>query len=164
VQTLRAQETLSYDSLHPLNEDSFNMFFPLPPKTLDGTTHMPHHQGVDFKYDSIKRELRVTFRFRCAPSFDPVVMAHVGNLPAPKEESSGSKDSNDNDDDLSAIDNIELEEGNHLGNDDYLLTIHHVLSSSTHAVINIIKSQDHNFAVGSERILTMDRAHELYRE
>jgi hypothetical protein len=98
--TLRSQKTLSYDSLHPSNEDSFNLFFPLPSETLDGTTHRPHHLGVNFKYDDIKRELGVTFHFHCTPPFDQVVLAYVSGLSGPKEESSGSKDSTDNMSDL----------------------------------------------------------------
>jgi hypothetical protein len=70
----------------------------------------------------------------------------------------------EDDNDVSVIDSITLEEGDHLGNDDYLLNIHHVLSSSTYVVVNVIESQDHNFAVGSERILSMARVYELYRQ
>jgi hypothetical protein len=96
------------------------------------------------------------------------VAAHVGDLPAPKDsdanESSGSKDSNDNLDNTSVIDNITLEEGNHLGNDDYLITRCRVLSGATHLVVNVIKSQDHNFTVGYKRIHLMARAFELYRQ
>jgi hypothetical protein len=169
--TLRARKTLSYDSLRPSNEDSFNLFYPLPAETLDGRTHRPRHPGVDFKYDSNKRELRVAFRFRRAPPFDPVVAAHVGALPAPPhtdDSSDGSEDSDNNEGDAmsvtSVIDNIALEEGDHLGNDDYLLTVRRILSGATHLVVNVVESQDHNFAVGTERILTMTRAHELYRQ
>jgi hypothetical protein len=128
---------------------------------LDGTSHRPRHPGVDFRYDTIKRELRVAFRFRRASPFDPVVVAYVGDLPAPEHD---SDDEDEDDDSSSAIDSITLEEGDHLGNDDYLLSVRRVLSSSTHVVVNVVESQDHNFAVGSERILTRARAHELYRQ
>jgi hypothetical protein len=159
--TLKARETFSYDSLRPSNEDSFNLFFPLPPVTLDGTSHRPRHPGVDFWYDTIKRELRVAFRFRRASPFDPVVVAYVGSLPAPDHD---TDDEDEDDDTSSVIGSITLEEGDHLGNDDYLLSVRRVLSSSTHVVVNVVESQDHNFAVGSERILTRARAHELYRQ
>jgi hypothetical protein len=79
---LSARETLSFNSLRPSNEDTFNLFSPLPNQTVDGTTHRPRNPGVDFKYDPIKRELRVAFRFRRAAPHDHAVLALVGNLPA----------------------------------------------------------------------------------
>jgi hypothetical protein len=149
------------------NYDSFNLFFPLPQVTQDGTTHQPRHAGVDSKFDPNKQELHAAFCFCHAPPFNPVVAAHVGVLPAPNEsngnESSGSSEINDGVD--ATTSHIALEEGDHLGNvDDYLLTVHLVLLGATHLVVNVVKSQDHNFTVGSKRILSMARAHELYRQ
>jgi hypothetical protein len=87
-------------------------------------------------------------------------MAYVGSLPAPDR----NNDNEDEDDGNAVIDSIKLEEGEHLGNDDYLISAHCVLSNSTHVVVNVIESQEHNFAVGSEMILTRARAHELCRK
>jgi hypothetical protein len=160
---LKARQTLSYDSIRPANDDSFNLFLPLPEVTLDGTTHRPRHPGVDFKFDPNKRELRVAFRFRRASPFDPVLAAYIGVLPAHEESDAGdSVGSTPSDDDAQSL--IDLAEGDHLGNDDYLLTVRRVLSGATHLVVNVVESQDHNFAVGSERILPMARAQELYRQ
>jgi hypothetical protein len=124
---------------------------------VDGTTHRPRNPGVDFKYDPIKRELRVAFRFRRAAPHDHAVLALVGNLPATGDDnSSGSDESHDH--------GLVLGEGDHLGNDDYLLTVRRVLSNSTHVVVDVVESQDFNFTVGSERILTMATALNLYRQ
>jgi hypothetical protein len=97
---------------------------PSPPVTLDGATHRPRHPGADFKFDSNKRELRVAFRFPRASPFDPVVAAHVGVLPAPEvsdDDESSDSDGSDVNDEEEAPSVINLEEGDHLGNDDYLL-------------------------------------------
>jgi hypothetical protein len=158
---LRARETLTFNSLRPSNEDTFNLFFPLPNQTLDGTTHRPRNPGVDFKYDPIKRELRVAFRFRRAAPHDPVVLALVGDLPATSNDES-SDESHDHE--RLVNDDLVIEEGDHLGNDDFLLTVRRVLSNSTHVVVDVVESQDFNFTVGSERILTMATARDLYRQ
>jgi hypothetical protein len=84
-------------------------------------------------------------------------------LPAHEESDAGdSVGSTPSDDDAQSL--IDLAEGDHLGNDDYLLTVRRVLSGATHLVVNVVESQDHNFAVGSERIPPMARAQELYRQ
>ena len=88
--------------------------------------------------------------------------AHVGVLPpAPHDSDADSSSSSDNSGDGAAI---SLEVGDHLGNDDYLLTVRRVLSGSTQLVVHVVKSQGHHFAVGMERIISMTRAHELYRQ
>jgi hypothetical protein len=122
---------------------------------LDGTTHRLRNPGVDFKYDPIKRELHVAFRFRRAAPHDPVVLALVGDLPATSDNES-SDESHENE--RLVNDNLRIEEGDHLGNDDYILTVSRVLSNLTHVVVDVVESQDFNFTVGSKRILTMATA------
>jgi hypothetical protein len=71
---LQGQQSLTHVATQSCHEDSFNLFFPLPINSLDGLTHRPRHRGVDFHFDPNKRELRVAFRFRRAPPFDPTVV------------------------------------------------------------------------------------------
>jgi hypothetical protein len=51
-----------------------------------------------------------------------------------------------------------------LGNDDYLLRVRRVLNLRTHVVVTVQESTHSDFVVGSERVLTMVEAVELYHE
>ena len=54
--------------------DTVNLFFPLPAESLDGTSHWPHHRGIDFMYDlSPKPEGRLSLCFRQSDLSDPMV-------------------------------------------------------------------------------------------
>jgi hypothetical protein len=162
---LRGQQSLSHVALRSSNEDSFNLFFPLPENSLDGLTHRPRHRGVDFHFDSNKRELRVAFRFRRASPFDTTVLEYMasqshgnGDDPDLEGSSDGMEDNDNNEPE------IVIKAGDHLGNDHYVLCVKRVLNRSTHVVVDVVESTDNNFVAGVERILTMEHALALYRE
>jgi hypothetical protein len=90
-------------------------------------------------------------------------LALVGDLPATSNDESAVSDESHAHERLVNGDLV-IEEGDHLGNDDYLLTVRRVLSNSTHVVVDVVESQDFNFTVGSERILMMATVHDLYRQ
>jgi hypothetical protein len=152
---LKGPQSLTHVATRSCHEDSFNLFFPLPIDSLDGLTHRPRHRGVDFHFDPNKRELRVAFRFRRAPPFDPTVLDCM--------VSGGDGVDSDNSDAADEPE-IEIKAGDHLGNDHCVLCVKRVLNRSTHVVVDVVESTDNNFVAGVERILTMDHALLLYRE
>ena len=162
---LRGQQSLLHIALRSSNEDSFNLFFPLPENSLDGFTHRPRHRGVDFHFDSNKRELRVAFRFRRASPFDTTVAEYMAaQSRANGEDPDSDESSNGTDDDENNEPEIVIKAGDHLGNDHYVLCVKRVLNRSTHVVVDVVESTDNDFVAGVERILTMEHALALYRQ
>jgi hypothetical protein len=159
VPKLRGQQSLSHIALRSSKEDSFNLFFPLPDNSLDGLSHRPRHRGVDFHFDSNRRELRVAFRFRRASPFDACVATYMANADDPDSDESRA-DTEDGEDGPEIV----LEVGDHLGNDHYVCSVKRVLNRSTHVVVDVVESSHSDFVVGVERILTMDHALALYRQ
>jgi hypothetical protein len=159
---LRGQESLSHIALRSSKEDSFNVFFPLPEISMDGLTHRPRHRGVDFHFDSNRRELRIAFRFRRASPYDTTVTDYMAmQSPATgadpdADESSASEEAPEPE--------IVIQVGDHLGNDHYVCCVKRVLNRSTHVVVDVVESTDTNFVVGVERMLTMEHALALYRQ
>jgi hypothetical protein len=48
--------------------------------------------------------------------------------------------------------------GDLIDSDDYLLQVHRILNQRTHVVVDVLESDNNNFVVGGERILTMAAA------
>lgn len=163
VPKLRGQQSIAHVALRSSKEDSFNLFFPLPENSLDGLTHRPRHRGVDFHFDSNRRELRVAFRFRRASPFDAIVANYMANSDDPDSDESSPADSTDEEDQEDGPE-IVLEVGDHLGNDHYVCSVKRVLNRSTHVVVDVVESTHCDFVVGVERILTMEHAVALYRQ
>jgi hypothetical protein len=158
VPKLRGQQGLAHIALRSSKEDSFNLFFPLPENSVAGSTHRPCHQGVDFHFNSNKRELRVAFHFQRASPLDPAVADYManGNQPNLDESSHDTEEEEEPE--------IVIKVGGHLGNDHFVCLVKRVLNRLTHVVVDVVESTDHNFVAGVERILTMEHALVLYRQ
>jgi hypothetical protein len=160
---LRGQQSLSHIALHSSKEDSFNLFFPLPENSLDGLTHRPRHRGVDFHFDSNRRELRVAFRFRRASPYDTTVTEYLASQSRANDLEESSSAGTEVVDDGGEPE-IAIKVGDHVGNDHYVCSVKRVLNGSTHVCVDVLESTDINFVAGAERILTMEHAIALYRQ
>lgn len=170
---LKARDDFGFTAQRATVGDTFNLFQPLADESVDGTTHRPKHCGIDFHFDEAKMKLKVSLRFRKAMPGDGYIQNLFGLAPAlniAPEDSDGTSS------DLSDDENKEeeMEEAPQqavvirlldlLGTDDYLLRVRRVLNHRTHVVVVVQESTHVDFVVGSERVLTMDEAVELYRE
>jgi hypothetical protein len=162
---LRAQDTSSFAVRWASNNDSFNLFYPLPQASLDGHTHRPIHRGIDFSYDSVKSKLRVAIRFRRAFPGDASLREHLhfDLPPLPAEGSSSESDSessagDDNDKD------VEIEPGQTIGSRTVVLEIRRITAGATHVICFVVESLDNDYIAGTERVLTMAAARLLYIE
>jgi hypothetical protein len=149
--------------------DSFNLFHPLLEVSVDGTIYRPRHRGVDFHYDKLKSKLRVSLRFRRAHPGDATVHDFFGLGPLVAEQNEDSKASDASSNEHEAGEDkevhpatIHLLVGDVLGTSDYLLKVRRVLSQQTHVVVVVIDSENPNFVVRIERILSMTEAQSLY--
>jgi hypothetical protein len=162
---MRARDTSSFAVRWASNNDSFNLFFPLPATSLDLVTHRPIHRGIDFAYDSTKSKLRVAIRFRRAYPGDPSLRDHLDFElpPQDKPEESSSSDSESNSD-SSANDVVEILEGQTIGSRTVVLEVRRITAGATHAICNVVESLDNDYVEGTERVLTMAEARRLYAE
>jgi hypothetical protein len=168
---LPSRQVFAFGIRRASDNDTFNLFFPLPEESVDGTNYRPRHRGIDFKFDGKKALLRVSLRFRIAQPNDVAVRDLFGLAPLEDvEEDNGDEDSeatSENDDDeedeeppLEHFVNIRVNDL--IGNDDYLLKVRRVLNLRTHVVVVVVESEHADFVVGSERVLTMVQAQALY--
>jgi hypothetical protein len=155
---MRAQEKTAFSTRRGSTNNSFNLFFELPLVSLDGTTHRPIHRGIDFSYDSVKQKLRVSVRFRRAYPGDPSIMDHL-DLDPPPEDSSVDSSETDNEDEPFSI-----EPGLTIGSSQVVLRVIRVTAGGSHAICRVVESTSHEYIHGSEKVLTMARARQLYHE
>jgi hypothetical protein len=146
--------------------DSFNLFFPLLEESLDGRNHRPKHRGIDFKFDGKKTLLRVSLRFRTAQPEDDTVRKLFGlekqiDENMEEDEELDVSDAASSSDD-GTVDAAYIRVGDLIGNDEYLLKVRRVLNSRTHVVVVVLESENGDFIVSSERVLTMVQAQALY--
>jgi hypothetical protein len=164
---LRAQDTSSFAVRWASNNDSFNLFFPLPQASLDGNTHRPIHRGIDFSYDSVKSKLRVAIRFRRAFPGDASLREHLAfDLPPLPNESisSGSEGDGDDGSEGEGDDDVEIEPGQTIGSRTVVLEVRRVTAGATHVICFVVESLDNDYIAGTERVLTMAAAQLLYIE
>jgi hypothetical protein len=154
--------------------DSFNLFHPLPEASVDGKDYRPRHRGVDFHYDTLKSKLRVSLRFRRAHPGDATVRTIFGLGPLLVGEE--NDDDEDSDGEHSSSETVAEEEavadpdpttinlvvGDLVGTDDYLLQVRRILSQRSHVVVVVLESDNPDFVVRSERVLTMIETQTLY--
>jgi hypothetical protein len=101
-------------------------------QALDGTSHWPHHRGIDFTYDSSpKPEGCLLLWFRKSDLSDPVVR-QVLNL----EPLDSNDNSNDYDDDK-----IVLLTGRLLGDEYTVYHVQRVLTNKMHVAVVVIQSK-----------------------
>jgi hypothetical protein len=121
---LQGQQSLLHFALRSSNKVSFNLFFQLSENSLDGLMHRPHHQGVDFHFDSNKRELRLAFHFFRASPFDTTKVEYMAAQSRANENDPDSDvSSNGTEDDDNNEPKIVIKAGDHLGNDCYVLCV-----------------------------------------
>jgi hypothetical protein len=158
--SLRARDTNAYALVRGTTHDSFNLFFDLPLLSLDGTSHRPKHRGIDFAYDPAKRKLRVLVRFHRAYPGDPDISAHLADLPIPPDDD----DSLDSDESSESEEQTLIEPGLTIGDSKVVLTVVRVTSGGSHVVCRVVESASHDYVHGSEKVLTMEVAKQLYHE
>jgi hypothetical protein len=71
-------------------------------------------------------------------------MVSGGNAGVDSDEADGTEDANEP--------KLEIKAGDHLGNNHYVLCVVRVLNRSTHVVVKVMESTDHNFVAEVERI------------
>jgi hypothetical protein len=154
------------------DNDTFNLFLPLPGASEDGTNYRPRHRGIDFKFDGKQALFRVALCFRIAQPEDATVRDLFGLAPldegmddepsSDEEHKSNGSQSTDDEDKPPLPPLVEIRLKDLIGNDDYLLKVRCVLNARTHVVVIVIESEHGDFVVGSERVLMMVQAQALY--
>lgn len=169
--TLQGPQRIAFSVQRSRATDGFNLFHPLPVDSVDGTSYRPRHRGLDFHYDSAKSKLRLSIRFRRAHPGDDVVRATFGLPPIVEpvpnsagESSDSSSDSEDSEEEEADPNAVFLVIGDLIGSTDYLVQVRRILNQRTHIVGVVLESDNNNFVVGVERILTMAAAQLLYVE
>jgi hypothetical protein len=160
---MRARENTSFASCRASTEDSFNMFYGLPEVSLDRRTHRPIHRGVDLLFDSLKRKLRVCIRFRRAYPGDPSITQYLDLLDPPPAVPPGDPDGG-SESETAADDEPQLyiTEGLIIGAGQAVLKVRRITAGGTHVICFVVESADKNYLEGSERVLTMPAALQLY--
>jgi hypothetical protein len=159
---LKARELNAYAVMRGTTNDSFNLFFDLPQLTLDGATHRPIHRGIDFAFDSAKRKLRVSVRFRRAYPGDPGIANHLDcPLDHPDDSSVDSGESADTGNDE---DSTRIVPGLTIGSPEFVLTVIRVTAGASHVICHVVESTSHDYIHGSEKVLSMAAALQLYEE
>jgi hypothetical protein len=138
---------------------------------VDGYTHRPKHHGIDFQYDQAKKKMKVSLCFCRAMPGNGHIQQLFGLAPSQipvdlllEDLDGSSTDSSVDEGEPSQQAAIILQWLDLLANDDYLLRVHRVLNQQTHVVVTVQESTHTDFVVGSEQVLTMDEAVQLYRE
>jgi hypothetical protein len=152
--------------------DTFNLFQPLAEISIDGTTHRPKHCGIDFVFDDTKMKMKVSLRFRKAMPGDAYVRHLFGFasfvnpivVDGLLSDSSEDEEQEEEEPEEAPQPAVVLQWLDLLGTDEYLLRVRRVLNLRTHVVVSVQESTHTDFVVGSERVLTMDEAVDLYRE
>ena len=156
-----SRDTSSFAVRWASNNDSFNLFHPLPEASIDGaTTHHPIHCGIDFSYDSVKSKLRVAIRFRRAYPGDASLRDHL-NFDLPPPDGSSNSDSSTT---SAATDIIEIEAGQTIGSQTVVLEVRRITGGGSHAICFVVESLSNDYVEGTERVLTMAAARLLYSE
>jgi hypothetical protein len=159
-----SREETKFASCRASTQDSFNLFYELPELSMDGKTHRPVHRGIDFSYDSLKRKLRVSIRFRRAYPGDPSIATYLDLEPPPAPSEESDDDAFDGSDHLSETDDDEfsITEGLVIGLGNVVLKVRRIVARGTHVICFVVESGDDNYLAGSERVLTMAVARQLY--
>jgi hypothetical protein len=156
VPSLRVAEEYKCTFVLAGQNDTVNLFLPLPDDSLDGMSHRAHHRGIDIMYDPSPRpEGRLSLRFRRSDMSDPVVRQILNLNP---EDSDDGEDSNYDDNDIIIV------PGTLLGDDYTVFRVRRVLTNDTHVAVVVVQSEDRDVVVDTERIFTIDYARVLYRQ
>jgi hypothetical protein len=172
---LSSQDTFAFAPIWATNNDSFNLFHPLPVVSQDITTHRPIHRGIDFSYDRIKSKLRVAIRFCRAYPGDPSLNLHLNfdlpPIPAsePDDDASDASDGTSTDDSSTSVEEQDDEDifitaGQTLGSRTVVFTVIRVVAGGSHVICKVRESLDDDYMEGSEKVLTMAVAQELYAQ
>jgi hypothetical protein len=170
---LSSQDTFAFAPIWATNNDSFNLFHPLPVVSQDVATHRPIHRGIDFSYDRIKSKLRVAIRFRRAYPGDPSLILHLNfDIPPPDPPSDPDDDASDasssTDDSATAVEEEEEEifitAGQTLGSRTVVFSVIRVVAGGSHVICKVRESLDDDYMEGSEKVLTMVAAKKLYAQ
>jgi hypothetical protein len=114
---MRELDTSAFAVCWTWNNDSFNLFHPLPEASLDGGTHHPIHcGGIDFSYDLAKSKHCVATQFHQAYLGDDTSLRdHLHfNLP-PLDDPQDKGGSSDSASESSTNTDVEIEDGQTIG-------------------------------------------------
>jgi hypothetical protein len=164
-----SRDSVAFAPSWATNNDSFNLFHPLPLISQDGSTHRPINRGIDFSFDRIKSKLRVAIRFRRAYPGDPSLSSHLNfDLPPPDppsdEEEDGDGDVSDSTDNSADVEQVIIAAGQTLGSSTVVLQVIRVVAGGSHVICKVRESLDTDYLEGSEKVLTMAVATRLYLE
>jgi hypothetical protein len=164
---MKTRDLTSFASSRASTEDSFNMFQELPELSLDARSHRPIHRGIDLSFDSLKRKLRVCIRFRRVYPGDPSISKYLDLDPSPlvppDELDSGSEHASVSDSETAAgNEELSITAGLIIGVGHAVLKVRRVTAGGTHVICYVVESRDPNYLEGSERVLTMSVALQLY--
>jgi hypothetical protein len=136
----------------------------------DVTTHHPIHCRIDFSYDRIKSKVQVAIRFRRAYPGDPSLNLHLNfDLPPvppsePDDDVSDASSSIDNSATAVEQEDVFITAGQTPGSRTKVFTVIRVVTGGTHVICKVRESLDDDYMEGSEKVLTMVVAQELYAQ
>jgi hypothetical protein len=158
VPSLLVADEYKWSFVLAAKNDTVNLFFPLPDKSVDGMSHRAHHRGINFMYDpSPKPEGRLSLRFRRSDLSGPVVRQVLNLDPVNSDDDTSVSGSYDDDE-------INIVEGTLIGDNDAVYRVRRVLVNKTHVAVVVVESEDHDVVVDTERIFNIAYARVLYRQ